>query len=57
MIFGETLWAQYSMFTLTGQIMTLVALAASPLYWEQAPEMEAGEEVKFGDSNDPPWRW
>lgn len=33
MFMGETLWAQYSQFTLTGQIMTLLALGISPLYW------------------------
>jgi hypothetical protein len=33
MFVGETLWAQYSMFTLTGQIMTVVALAISPSNW------------------------
>ncbi len=33
MLVGETLWAQGSMFTLTGQIMTLMALATSPFYW------------------------
>lgn len=33
MLVGESLWAQYSMFTLTGQIMTLVALAVSPMLW------------------------
>jgi O-antigen ligase len=36
MLVGETLWAQYSMFTLTGQIMTLMALAISPLIWNTA---------------------
>jgi len=30
---GETLWAHGSMFILTGQIMTLMALVTSPLYW------------------------
>jgi O-antigen ligase len=34
MFVGETLWAQYSMFTLTGQIMVLVGLATCPLYWD-----------------------
>ena len=33
MMVGETLWAQYSMFTLTGQIMVAMALAVCPLYW------------------------
>lgn len=33
MLMGETLWAQYSQFTLTGQIMALMALAISPLHW------------------------
>jgi O-antigen ligase len=33
MLVGETLWAQYSMYSLTGQIMTYMALAVSPLYW------------------------
>lgn len=35
MLVGETLWAQYSMFTLTGQIMAFVALATCPLNWAQ----------------------
>jgi O-antigen ligase len=33
MLVGETFWAQASMYTLTGQIMTLVGLAISPLFW------------------------
>jgi hypothetical protein len=33
MLVGESLWAQYSMFTLTGQIMALVAVATCPLNW------------------------
>jgi hypothetical protein len=33
MFAGETMWAQYSQFTLTGQIMIVVALAVSPLNW------------------------
>jgi len=41
MLANETLWAQYSQFTLTGQIMTLMALAISPLYWEN-PASENG---------------
>jgi O-antigen ligase len=32
MLVGETLWAQGSMFSLTGQIMTYMALAVTPLY-------------------------
>ncbi|MFC1878374.1 O-antigen ligase family protein [Chloroflexota bacterium] len=35
MLAGETLWAQYSMFTLSGQILALVGLAACPLFWDQ----------------------
>jgi len=33
MLAGETMWAQYSMFTLTGQIMVIIAIAVSPLNW------------------------
>lgn len=33
MLVGESLWAQYSMFTLTGQIMTTVGVVVAPLYW------------------------
>lgn len=40
MLVGETLWAQYNMFTLTGQIMTLVALAVCPLNWAPAPKLQ-----------------
>jgi O-antigen ligase len=35
MMVGETLWAQNAMFTLTGQIMTLMALATCPLNWSK----------------------
>jgi O-antigen ligase len=46
MLIGETLWAQYSMFTLTGQIMTLMALASSSLNWRPIAETEQdGEEI------------
>ncbi len=38
MFAGETMWAQYSMFTLTGQIMAVMALAIAPLYWEEPPQ-------------------
>jgi O-antigen ligase len=41
MLVGESFWAQYSMFTLTGQIMTLVALAVSPLLWMKSPQYDA----------------
>ena len=33
MMFGETLWAQYSVFTLSGQIMAAMAIAACPVTW------------------------
>jgi O-antigen ligase len=33
MLAGETMWAQYSAFTLTGQIMVFIAIAVSPLNW------------------------
>lgn len=33
MLVGESLWAQYSMFTLTGQIMVFMALGISPINW------------------------
>jgi len=33
MLVGESLWAQYSMFTLSGQIMALVALGCAPVIW------------------------
>lgn len=35
MLTGETMWAQYSTFTLTGQIMVIIGIAASPLNWEK----------------------
>jgi O-antigen ligase len=41
MLVGESFWAQYSMFTLTGQIITLVALAVSPLLWMKSPQYDA----------------
>jgi hypothetical protein len=37
MFVGETLWAQYSMFTLTGQIMAMVGIAVAPLNWAKRP--------------------
>lgn len=37
MLGGETLWAQYSLFTLTGQVLTILALAMSPLNWNSVP--------------------
>jgi O-antigen ligase len=33
MFFGETLWAQYSTFTLSGQIMALVGICVAALRW------------------------
>lgn len=42
MFMGETLWAQYSQFTLTGQIMTLMALAISPRYWKHFTNEPSG---------------
>jgi O-antigen ligase len=33
MLVGETLWAQYSMFTLSGQIMAYMAIASAPFFW------------------------
>jgi hypothetical protein len=33
MLANETLWGQYSMFTLSGQIMTLVGLGVCSLHW------------------------
>ncbi len=51
MLVGETLWAQYSMFTLTGQIMTLVGLACCPLTWNLRAEREA-EKLKIAPSRD-----
>lgn len=41
MLVGESLWAQYSMFTLTGQIMAFVALAMAPLNWASQPDAAA----------------
>ncbi|HLO13694.1 MAG TPA: O-antigen ligase family protein [Anaerolineales bacterium] len=40
MLAGETLWAQYSMFTLTGQIMTLIALATCSRNWMFREEVD-----------------
>ncbi len=36
MMVGETFWAQYSMFTLTGQIMTYFGIIAAPLNWRNS---------------------
>jgi len=33
MLVGETLWAQYSTFALTGQIMAMIGLASCSLNW------------------------
>jgi hypothetical protein len=33
MLAGETMWAQYSAFTLTGQIMVIIGIAIAPLNW------------------------
>lgn len=33
MMVGETMWAQYNQFTLTGQIMAFLGLATVPLLW------------------------
>lgn len=49
MMFGETFWAQYSMFTLTGQILTLVALAVSPRYWDVEEERQE-EDNELGST-------
>jgi O-antigen ligase len=38
---GETLWAQYSMYSLTGQIMTFFALTTSPFYWAKNKNSKA----------------
>ncbi|MBN2117177.1 MAG: O-antigen ligase family protein [Anaerolineales bacterium] len=40
MLVGETLWAQSSMYTLTGQIMTYMALAAAPLHYPSFAKKE-----------------
>jgi O-antigen ligase len=45
MMVGETLWGQYSMFTLSGQIMTLVGLASCPLTWNARREQEERLDV------------
>ena len=49
MMVGETLWAQYSMFTLAGQIMTLVGLACCPLTWNLKKERE--QRLQNGDDS------
>ena len=43
MMVGETLWGQYSMFTLSGQIMTLVGLASCPGTWNLRQESRKTE--------------
>jgi O-antigen ligase len=67
MLAGETLWAQYSMFTLSGQILALVGIAAASLNWtdsqlEEQPaaddeeEPADGEELLAEDDEEPPFR-
>jgi O-antigen ligase len=34
MFAGEVIWGQYSMFTLTGHVMTLMSLGVASLYWD-----------------------
>lgn len=40
MFAGETLWAQYSQFTLSGQIMVIIGIASSQLNWLTAKRDE-----------------
>jgi O-antigen ligase len=47
MLVGETLWAQYSMFTLTGQIMALVGLAVAPFYQIAPPSEEVSPDDRM----------
>jgi hypothetical protein len=51
MFVGETLWAQYSMFTLTGQIMAMVGLAVAPLNW--APRAAAAKKANAAAGKNP----
>ena len=50
MMVGETIWAQYSMFTLAGQVMTLVGLACCPLTWNLKRERE--EQMRRAEAPD-----
>jgi O-antigen ligase len=45
MLAGETLWAQYSMFTLSGQILALVGIATASLNWTESKSSEVDEKV------------
>lgn len=51
MLAGESLWAQYSMFTLTGQIIAVMALAIAPLYWDSTQANSSATPQQFAYSS------
>ncbi|MCB0013542.1 MAG: O-antigen ligase family protein, partial [Anaerolineales bacterium] len=50
MMVGESFWAQYSMFTLSGQILAYVAIASAPLAWPKPPAAESELPERNGRS-------
>jgi O-antigen ligase len=55
MLAAETLWAQYSSFTLSGQILALVGLATCPLYWAKN-ETKPSDQPADSQTPRPYWR-
>jgi O-antigen ligase len=53
MLAGETLWAQYSTFTLTGHIMCLIGLAACSRNWIFTEELALSDDPGRGENSHP----